>query len=153
MSLFGWGILITPLRAMRQAVKNARELRSVAFRGRRLSPHPASCGVVGDQIWSHEAPDLGARWHDVDHCHVTKVRIVGIVEPVLSDESLKIVDVRLPALRVVEQRFGEDGSCSKSSPRLTRNPMEGITRMTKKSSNSNGLTSMPFSPNPPGDSL
>jgi hypothetical protein len=43
----------------------------------------------------------------VDHRHVTKVRIV---EPVLSDESLEIVDVCLPALRVVEQRFGEDGS-------------------------------------------
>ena len=51
---------------------------------------------------------LRARGHDVDHRHVTKVGIVGIVEPVLSDESLKIVDVRLPALRVVEQRFGED---------------------------------------------
>jgi hypothetical protein len=35
----------------------------------------------------------------VDHRHVTKVGIVGIVEPVLSDESLKIVDVRLPAIR------------------------------------------------------
>ena len=30
---------------------------------------------------------------------MTKVGIVGIVEPVLSDESLKIVDVRLPAIR------------------------------------------------------
>ena len=46
--------------------------------GRRLSLRPASsCGVAGDQIWSHEAPDLRARRHDVDHCHVTKVRIVG----------------------------------------------------------------------------
>ena len=53
---------------------------------------------------------LGARRHDVDHRHVTKVGIIGIVEPVLSDESLEIVDVRLPALRVVEQRFREDDS-------------------------------------------
>jgi hypothetical protein len=35
--------------------------------------------------------------------HVTKVGIVGIIEPVLSDESHKIVDVHMPALRVVEQ--------------------------------------------------
>ena len=41
---------------------------------------------------------------------MTKVGIIGIIEPVLSDESFEIVDVRLPALRVVEQRFGEDGS-------------------------------------------
>ena len=41
--------------------------------------------MVGDQISSHEAPDLAARRHDVDHRHVTKVGIVGIVEPVLSD--------------------------------------------------------------------
>jgi len=41
---------------------------------------------------------------------MTKVGIVGIVEVVLPDESLEIVDVRLPALRIVEQRFGEYGS-------------------------------------------
>jgi hypothetical protein len=46
----------------------------------------------------------------MDHRHVTKVGIVGIVQAVLLDEGLKIVDVPLPALRVVEQRFGEDGS-------------------------------------------
>jgi len=45
---------------------------------------------------------LGARWHDVDHRHVTKVGIVGTVEPVVFDESLKIVDVRWPTLGVVE---------------------------------------------------
>jgi hypothetical protein len=46
----------------------------------------------------------------VNHRHLTEGGIVGIVEPVVSDESLEIVDVRLSALRVIAQRFGEDGS-------------------------------------------
>ena len=45
---------------------------------------------------------LEAHRHDVDHRHMTKVGIVGAVEPFLLDESLKIVDVRLPPLGVVE---------------------------------------------------
>ena len=66
--------------------------------------------IAGDKRppWCPNSPDsypkslrpgsLGARRHDVDHLHVKKVGIVGKVEPVLSDESFKIVDVRLPAL-------------------------------------------------------
>ena len=46
----------------------------------------------------------------MNHRHVTKVGIVGIAEPILSDESLEVIDVCLPALRVLVQRFGEDGS-------------------------------------------
>jgi hypothetical protein len=53
---------------------------------------------------------LGGRRHDVDDGHVTKVGSVGIVEPIVSYESLKIVDVRLPALRVVAQCVGENES-------------------------------------------
>jgi hypothetical protein len=43
-------------------------------------------------------PIAGARRNDVGYSHVAKVGIVGIVEPIVSDESLKIVDVGLPAL-------------------------------------------------------
>ena len=53
---------------------------------------------------------LGARRHDVNHRHVTQRGIVGIVEPILPYESLKIVDIRLPALRIVDQRLGENSS-------------------------------------------
>jgi hypothetical protein len=53
---------------------------------------------------------FGARRHDVDYRHVTKVGIISIVEAIRSDESLKILDVCLPALRVVAQRVREDGS-------------------------------------------
>ena len=49
---------------------------------------------------------------------MTKVGIVGIVEVVLPDESLEIVDVRLPALRIVEQRFGDSATPSLQKPIL-----------------------------------
>ena len=41
---------------------------------------------------------------------MTKVRIVGIAEPVLSDECPKIIDVRLPALRVLRPSLNATGT-------------------------------------------
>jgi len=46
----------------------------------------------------------------MDHAHVTKVRIVDRGELVLSDKTIKIIDVRLPTLGVAQQRRGEDSS-------------------------------------------
>ena len=70
-------------------VPASRAARLRCWTTRRLSSLPPLALVLAR---------LGARRHDVDHRHVTKVSIVGIVEPVLSDKSLKVVDVGLPAL-------------------------------------------------------
>src|SRR5215831_19345525 len=53
---------------------------------------------------------LWARRHNVDHRHLTKVGIVRIIEPIGADEGFEIIDIRLPALGVLNQRVGEDNS-------------------------------------------
>lgn len=68
----------------------------------------------------------------MDHRHPTKVGIVDTVEPVLSDESLKIVDVALPALGVVVGNFGTKVSINTLTSQVDlgqgTSPVWGLTR-------------------------